>query len=218
MKSLPVFAVCLAAALSAQAQSGLPADYKGKPFEGQPQIVPGRVELARYDHGGEGVAYHDSDPVNHGSGELNHQPGHCEAGVPESVCYYRQGEGVDISYTKKMADFKLPNSFSPGLQQLYVGWEDDGEWTNYTIDVQKPGRYDIFLLYSFRPNMVLLDLNGKPAAECRLPLDTGSFHTWNKARCGVITFAEAGPQLLTMRYNKGNNLAYFEFLPVEGKP
>src|SRR5690349_2066578 len=33
--------------------------------------IPGRVLCAYYDVDGEGVAYHDSDPQNHGSGELN---------------------------------------------------------------------------------------------------------------------------------------------------
>jgi hypothetical protein len=50
--------------------------YKGRPYHdsryrGGPQKIPGRVLSAYYDLGGEGVAYHDSDPQNHGSGELN---------------------------------------------------------------------------------------------------------------------------------------------------
>ncbi|HXP43450.1 MAG TPA: hypothetical protein VN833_24585 [Candidatus Acidoferrales bacterium] len=32
--------------------------------------MPGRILCAYYDLGSEGVAYHDSDPQNHGSGEL----------------------------------------------------------------------------------------------------------------------------------------------------
>lgn len=39
-------------------------------------------------------------------------------------------------------------------------------------------------------------------------------HKWNKAEVGTITFTEAGLQLLTRHYNKGNNFAYFEFEPV----
>src|SRR5260370_14851724 len=54
----------------------LPPGYKGKPFQDTvytagPQNIPGRVECAYYDLGGEGVAYHDTEPTNHGSGELN---------------------------------------------------------------------------------------------------------------------------------------------------
>ena len=51
-------------------------EYKGKPFQdsvyhGGPQKIPGRVQCAYYDFGGEGVAYHNTDTKNHGSGELN---------------------------------------------------------------------------------------------------------------------------------------------------
>ena len=35
--------------------------------------LPGRVQAAYFDLGGEGVAYHDTDKTNHGSGELNYK-------------------------------------------------------------------------------------------------------------------------------------------------
>jgi hypothetical protein len=37
-----------------------------------PQVIPETVQCALYDLGGDGVAYHDSDPINHGSGGLDH--------------------------------------------------------------------------------------------------------------------------------------------------
>src|SRR5277367_33207 len=54
--------------------------YKGMPFhdsvyQGGPQKIPGRVQCAYYDLGGEGVAYHDSDATNSGSGALNKPDG-----------------------------------------------------------------------------------------------------------------------------------------------
>jgi hypothetical protein len=71
--------------------------YQGKPFQdsrhpGVPQPIPGRVQCAAYDLGGEGIAYHGADAVNRGSGELN----------PANGTYlneFRMNEGVDISYT-----------------------------------------------------------------------------------------------------------------------
>jgi hypothetical protein len=56
--------------------------------ESGPQKMPGRVLCAYYDLGGQGVAYHDTDPHNHGSGELN----------PDDGTYlneFRFHEGVD---------------------------------------------------------------------------------------------------------------------------
>src|SRR5271169_6648436 len=61
---------------NAEPASTFPSDYQGKPFAdarytGGPQKIPGRVKLAYYDFGGEGVAYHDTTPQNLGSGGLN---------------------------------------------------------------------------------------------------------------------------------------------------
>lgn len=193
-----------------------PPDYKGTPFQDAqhksgPQVIPGRLQCALYDLGGEAVAYHDTEAINKGSGELNHTKGHCEAGVPESICYFREKEGADISYTKNQADFNHPNFFVPPKMQLYLGWTNDGEWVNYTVNVKKAGTYQIVALYGKLPTTLKFDVNHKPAGECKLPLDTGDWHIWNKAACGQITFPEAGVQLLTLHYNLGNNLAYFDF-------
>jgi hypothetical protein len=67
--------------LVVSSNAAVPLDYQGKPFQDSvytagPQAIPGRLECAYYDLGGEGVAYHDTDPTNHGSGELNLKPEH----------------------------------------------------------------------------------------------------------------------------------------------
>ena len=42
--------------------------YHDERYQGGAQKVPGRVYCAYYDLGGEGMAYHDTDAQNHGSG------------------------------------------------------------------------------------------------------------------------------------------------------
>jgi hypothetical protein len=79
-------------------KSAYPKQYRGTPYEdvryqGGPQKILGRVECAYYDRGGEGVAYHDSDAKNNGSGALNPPDG-------TYLNQFRMDEGVDISYTK----------------------------------------------------------------------------------------------------------------------
>lgn len=217
------FSVVVYALLSSHSLWALPPGYKGKPYEDQthqsgPQVIPGTVECALYDLGGEGIAYHDVDAVNNGS-KLNHtsferngvQVPHCSPGVPESICFFRESEGVDISYVKDFADLNHPNPINPPKQQLYIGWEEDGEWTNYTVNVKDAGTYWIIALYSHQPNTIKFDIDNQPASVCKLPTETGDWHTWNKAEIGTITFRKKGLQLLTLHYNKGNNLAYFEF-------
>lgn len=202
--------------------AALPADYTGKAFQDSmyragPQVIPGKVECAYYDLGGEGVAYHDTDAVNHGSGELNLKPEHHRPHANPYIWSFRADEAVDISYTKDFADFNHTNFVAPATNQLYIGWTADGEWCNYTVDVKKAGAYRIVALYGNADNPVRFTINHQPAAECKLPLATGSMHIWNKAQIGTIVFRESGLQLLTFHYGKGNNFAYFEFVPIEAR-
>ncbi len=78
--------------------AGAADHYRGKSFHDQmyhggPQQIPGRVQCAYYDLGGEGVAYHDTDAKNKGSGTLNPADG-------SYLNEFRMHEGVDTSYTK----------------------------------------------------------------------------------------------------------------------
>jgi len=232
MKALGAQFVALLFLAGLSGSHHVPDHYPGKPFRDSkynsgPQTIPGRLQAAFYDLGGEGIAYHDADQINHGSGELNYKPGHCEEGVPAYICHFREGEGVDISYVKKQADLNHPNMVTPEWQQLYIGWTENGEWTNYTVEVKKAGTYRIEAMYSNLPQTIQFLLNDEPAADCKLPIATSTsfplqnypdwivWHIWNKADCGAITFPQAGRQLLTLRYKQGNNLAYFDFLRAD---
>jgi hypothetical protein len=201
----------------------VPKEYKGKPFKDAEyakgaQLIPGRLELAYYDLGGEGVAYHDTDPINNGSGKLNREPDHQRPGVPEYLVHFRANEGVDISFTKDFADFNHLNKVDPKVNQLYIGWQDDGEWTNYTVDVKVPGLYKIITVYGFQDNKSSLWVNNKKAVDLVLPENTGDFHRWTQATVGEVTFPIAGANLLTLHYNKGSNLAYLDFVLVKQIP
>ncbi len=125
-----------------------------------PQKIPGRVQCAYYDLGGEGVAYHDSDATNSGSGGLNKPDG-------TYLNEFRMNESVDTSYTKfhhkEPIDDNPFDLVQPPENQLYVGWTQPGEWFNLTVDVKRAGVYTIDLLYtSNRGGKISLDLNGKP--------------------------------------------------------
>lgn len=216
-----------AAALSTAAPSAQtqPA-YKGAPFAdsrhaGRAQSIPGRVELASYDLGGEGVAYHDSDPQNHGSGELN----------PANGSYlneFRLRDGVDISYTKfgnrpyAIDDTPFDKDIPPA-DQLYVGWTEVGEWLNFTVNVARAGTYSADLLYtSNRGGTLSIDVNGADAAgqldipstyDQADPMAWRQWHHW-RIQHGLVTLRlAAGRNVLTVRVTGGGNmnLAYLDF-------
>src|SRR4030081_3400765 len=72
----PAFFALVATAAICASKTTYLKSYKGTPYEdsryqGGTQKIPGKVQCSYYDRGGEGVAYHDSDSKNSGSGDLN---------------------------------------------------------------------------------------------------------------------------------------------------
>lgn len=56
--------------------------YRGVPYgdsvhKAGAQSIPGKLQCEYYDLGGEGIAYHDADSINSGSGRLNPADGSC---------------------------------------------------------------------------------------------------------------------------------------------
>jgi hypothetical protein len=212
------------AALCAPKKSYLTV-YKGTPYQDSryqagAQKIPGKVLCAYYDLGGEGVDYHDTDAVNHGSGELN----------PANGSYlneFRMHEGVDTSYTKFNLNPQIDDTpydrVQPPANLLYVGWTVPGEWFNITVDVAQAGNYSADLLYtSNRGGTISLDVNGEPAtgplaiastADAADPVAWRQWHHWNLAPGLAKLRLPKGKSVLTVHIlTEGQmNLAIFEF-------
>jgi hypothetical protein len=192
--------------------------YAGKPFTDSlhhgTQIIPGRLQCALYDIGGEGVAYHDTDSLNQGSGKLNPADG-------TYLNQFRMKEGVDISYTK----FRTPqidnnpyNFIDPPKDQLYVGWTEPGEWTKYTVDVKETGVYTLAMLYtSNRGGKISLSVNGAdvtglvavPATFVKA--DTVAWrqwHHWNYLNNFARVRLQKGVQVITLYTQETGNMNY----------
>lgn len=204
------------------------ASYKGTPFhdsryQAGAQKIPGTLMCAYYDLGGEGVAYHDADAKNNGSGALN----------PANGTYrneFRMHEGVDTSYTKFGLDPKIDdNPYNKAVSHkelLYVGWTEPGEWFNLTVDVAKSADYAIDILYtSNRSGTISLDINGTPATD---PLKVSStsdpadpipwrqWHHWNIAHDLARIHLDKGRHVITLRtLTEGQmNFATLRFRPT----
>jgi hypothetical protein len=217
----------LALCLPAAAQDLRPKGYKGTPFKDSRyagvQAIPGRVQCEAYDLGGEGVAYHDSDAKNNGSGNLNPPDG-------SYLHAFRKDEGVDISYTKvrDQTDTSPFNRVAPEPEQLYVGWTEPGEWVNWTVDVQKEGDYFINIMYtSNRGGTIGLDLNGQRLVDsieipstfdANDPLAWRQWHHWNRLDHAATLHLPKGLSVLTLRILAlGNmNFDYLEIAAPQG--
>jgi hypothetical protein len=199
--------------------TGLP--YHDSHYQSGPQKIPGRVMCAYYDLGGEGVAYHDTDPKNHGSGELNPADG-------TYLNEFRIHEGVDTSYTKfrrqpTPIDDNPFDKIVPPAGLLYIGWTERGEWFNITVDVAHAGTYAADFLYtSNRGGTISIDVNGKePTGPLQVPTTYDpadavawrQWHHWNLASKLFKIRLSKGRNVLTVHILTGGNmnLAYFDF-------
>lgn len=183
--------------------------YKGTPFSDKvysqgAQKIPGRLQCEYFDFGGEGIAYHETDSVNSGSGGLNKADG-------SYLHEFRIKEAVDISYTKFQdppVDNNPYNFVDPGKDELYVGWTEPGEWIKYTVDVQKKGTYDLSIMYTANKNAkIALGVNNKVVADSIeiastfVKADTIGFrqwHHWNYQKDIASLELEKGKQTFTI--------------------
>jgi hypothetical protein len=220
---LPALLAIFAPAAVSVSQTTYLRNYKGIPYQdsryqGGAQKIPGRVQCSYYDRGGEGVAYHDIDAKNNGSGALNPADG-------TYLNQFRMDEGVDISYTKfhDQIDNSAYDLVQPPENQLYVGWTEPGEWFNITVQVIHSGVYSADLLYtSNRGGTISLDVNGKDATgpltipstfNAADPIAWRQWHHWNLAPAVIRVHLPAGKSVLSVHIlTEGNmNLAYFDF-------
>ena len=219
-----LYLLAAAGALGVEKQEFL-SRYKGVPYvDGRyhhgAQNIPGKVMCAYYDRGGEGVAYHDGDARNSGSGVLNPADG-------SYLNEFRKSEGVDTSFTKLRRDPPIDDNpydkIQPPADLLYVGWTEAGEWFNLTVEVAGAGDYVADLLYtSNRGGAISLDVNGETATgpltiastfASADPVGWRQWHHWNIAPHLVKLHLSAGRNVITVHIvSEGNmNLAIFDF-------
>lgn len=190
----------------------------GTAWQHKIQQIPGRVECEYYNIGGEGIAYHDSDSTNNGSGKLNPTNG-------TFLNEFRMHEGVDISYTKAHdhIDDNPFNVVAPKMDQLYVGWTVPGEWVKYTVKVTESRSYRIGVMYTSNGDgSIALDTDGKALTgdlkirsthDDRDTVAWRQWHHWNRTDSLTTVNLQKGIHVLTIHIvtNGNMNLDYLEF-------
>lgn len=184
--------------------------YKGKAWKDSIQQIPGKIQCELYDLGGEGVAYHDTDSINDGSGKYNPANG-------TFLNEFRMKESVDISYTKPF-DNNPYSIVKPLMGQLYVGWTKPGEWINYTVKVTKTGSYSVGLMYTASGDGgISLELDGKALTDTLTVPSTRNdketigwrqVHHWNYVDSLSTVTLKKGIHVLTLKTVLKGNMNY----------
>ncbi len=153
------------------------------PFGGTAAAVPGTIQAANYDSGGQGVAYH----VN---------------GVNGTANSYR-ADGVDLEAT---ADTQGTGPAGGAYDQ---GWTSSGQWFKYTVDVATAGTYSVaFRLaspYGSTDALHIANAAGTALSGAVAVPRTGGYQSWTIVTAAVTL--PAGQQTLTIvQDSNGYNL------------
>ncbi|HEY4018140.1 MAG TPA: glycoside hydrolase family 3 C-terminal domain-containing protein [Pseudonocardiaceae bacterium] len=188
-----LLAVAAMSALSLAGAPGLAHAAGSAPFGGTPAAVPGQVQAANYDTGGQGSAYN-------------------VASVNGSANSYR-ADGVDLEAT---ADTQGTGA-AGGAYDL--GWTAVGQWFNYTVNVATAGTYSVaFRLaspYGITDALHIANSSGANLSGAVAVPNTGGYQTWTTVTANVTL--PAGQQTLTVDQDaNGWNLHAMSFTQGPG--
>jgi beta-glucosidase len=164
-----------------------------KPFGGTPAAVPGTLQAANYDTGGQGVAYN----VTSANGTSNS---------------YRS-DGVDLEATADTADT------TPAGGAYDVGWTTPGQWFDYTVNVATAGVYTVSFRvaspYGATDGLHIASSSGTNLTGPVAIPNTGGYQTWATVTASITL--PAGQQTLTVdQDSNGWNFHYFAITQTSG--
>lgn len=138
-------------------------------------IIPGVIQAEKFDRGGEGIAYHDSDGVN--------------KGFTGSQVYFRESEGVDL----------FPCDDHGG--GFFVGMVAEGEWLEYTVDHAERGTYSVTCrIRTFDPGGLFSAYLDDENIFHAMKQDAGT-GSWQDLKIANVPIGQKGPVTLKIRFS-----------------
>jgi beta-glucosidase len=159
-----------------------------QPFGETPAAVPGTIQVANYDTGGQGVAYN----VTSTNGTANS---------------YRS-DGIDLETTADTQDTSAPGG------AYDMGWTTPGQWFKYTVEVATAGTYTVSFRaaspYGITDALHIASSSGTNLTGAVAVPNTGGYETWTTVTASVTL--PAGEQTLTVdQDSNGWNFHYMAF-------
>lgn len=157
------------------------------PFTGEAFPVPGKIEAEDFDHGGEGLAYHDLEATNTGGA-------------------YRAGQGVDIEAAASGA--------------YYVSNIVLGEWLEYSLNIQKPGTYqlEVKVAAEMEGKSFRIELDGRNISGNIMVPVTGGMQSWETVSINTPVLASGPGKLRLYAASTAFNLDYLNFTLINQAP
>ena len=201
------------------AQAEIPAFYTGTPYLGTPRAIPGRIDFADVDLGGQGMAW-----------DTDHNRG---TDAPQSGDDYRPDDLAlpNINKTNRFLvdqtwseDFwedgtRYPSEAEP--HAYYLGASHAGDWVRITVNVQQAGVYNVSSNWACESGpmcgcSIWFNDGSDPAApedgvnkSGIVMLDsTGDYHAWREYPNFAQVELSAGLQVMTFYVEVADHLQY----------
>jgi hypothetical protein len=194
----------------------IPDWYKGKPFKGTPQVIPGRIEFENHDEGGFDVAF-NTDYIAEGPIK-DYRPGETQYASIDETNIGEIDKNTKLENIDRYPDSTLyPSAANP--HSYYVGWTHVGDWTRFTVHVTKSGDYRISSTFAEETPQIgfLLKFNDDTTKTRNVVLDygKGDWHTWKKFDNIATVHLDSGLYVMHFEITITHlNYDYLEFTPV----
>jgi len=182
-------------------------DYTGKPYGGQPHVIPGIIQAEHYDVAPtnmDGITFHYNRPARKTAFRT----------TDDCIGLTRYGNG-HVTIAAEPED--------PG--QVYLGYTHAGEWVKYSVHVTEPGTYQFggkfasgftnaFISLTFTPEIKTGPVNIPTTAGYQPGVEV--YHVWEKLDHLAEIKLPAGDFVMTVKIEDehagGLNIDYFSFI------
>ncbi|HET7733930.1 MAG TPA: carbohydrate-binding protein [Paludibacter sp.] len=163
-----------------------------KPFKAN--TPASTIYAVDYDLGRAGYAYADNVDANYHLSNNNY--------TAWNNGYAYRNDGVDIENCSDV----VTNGF-------HVGWIEDGEWMQYTIQSTEAMTYNVLLRYASQTATarVYIEVNGKRASKTVSLSPSGSWTTWKTGAITNVIIPAGNVKVKIVFETGGANFNYFQF-------
>jgi arabinoxylan arabinofuranohydrolase len=186
----------------------VPADYKGRPYDGSPIPIPGKIPAQNYD-----IAP-DATPGISFDGDSK----------PNTTQFRTTPDSVGIAAYRD--DSISTDNKAEDKDQVFIGWTHVGQWFKYTVHVKESGEYIVGGKFAAIGDGAAVSFNFGPGVHTQplpIPATSGvnasvsSFHTWEILDKMTTIHLDEGTYVMTVTIENraGLNLGYFTFKKKE---
>jgi len=169
-----------------------PQTTETKPFKAN--TTASTIYAVDYDFGRAGVAYSDKVDANYHLTNNNY--------TAWNTGYAYRNDGVDIE-----------NCSDAVTNGFHVGWVEDGEWMQYTIQSAEAMTYNVLLRYASQSATarVYIEINGKRASKTVSLSPSGGWTVWKTAAISNVIIPAGTVKVKIVFETGGANFNYFQF-------